>query len=73
MIHKIVSIIQLVSALILIILVMMQQKGGGLSGFLGGSSTTYMKKRGLEKWLHILTIVLIAIFIIASIVIFVVK
>jgi protein translocase SecG subunit len=52
---------------------MMQQKGGGLSGFLGGSSTTYMKKRGLEKWLHILTIVLIAIFIIASIVIFVVK
>lgn len=73
MIHKIVSIVQIVSAVILIVLVMMQQKGGGLSGFLGGSSTTYMKKRGLEKWLHILTIILIAVFIIASVIIFVVK
>jgi protein translocase SecG subunit len=52
---------------------MMQQKGGGLSGFLGGSSTNYMKKRGLEKSLHIFTIVLMTIFIVASIMIFVVK
>lgn len=73
MVHKIVSIVQIASAVVLIVLVMMQQKGGGLSGFLGGTSTTYMKKRGLEKSLHILTIVLIAIFIVASIIIFVAK
>ncbi len=73
MIHKIISIVQIVSSIILIVLIMMQQKGGGLSGFLGGSSTNYMKKRGLEKSLHIFTIVLMTIFIVASIMIFVVK
>lgn len=73
MIHKIVSIVQIVSSIVLIVLVMMQQKGGGLSGFLGGSSTNYMKKRGLEKSLHVFTIILMAIFIISSVLIFVVK
>jgi len=73
MIHKIISIIQIASSVVLIVLVMLQQKGGGLSGFLGGSSTNYMKKRGLEKSLHIFTIILMAIFIISSVMIFVVK
>ncbi|MFA5230013.1 MAG: preprotein translocase subunit SecG [Candidatus Paceibacterota bacterium] len=73
MIHKIISIVQIASSVVLIVLVMLQQKGGGLSGFLGGSSTNYMKKRGLEKSLHIFTIILMAIFIISSVMIFVVK
>jgi protein translocase SecG subunit len=56
----------------LIGLIMIQQKGGGLSSVFGGSSTNYMKKRGIEKYLNIFTIILIAIFIIVSILIFVV-
>jgi len=52
---------------------MLQQKGGGLSGFLGGSSVNYMKKRGIEKYLYIFTIILMAIFILSSILMFVVK
>jgi protein translocase SecG subunit len=71
--HKIVSIIQVVVSFGLIILVMLQQKGGGLSGFLGGTSTNYMKKRGIEKYLHAFTIILMVIFILSSILIFVVK
>lgn len=71
--HKIVFIAQIVSSLFLIVLVMLQQKGGGLSGFLGGSSVNYMKKRGIEKYLYIFTIILMAIFILSSILMFVVK
>jgi len=71
--HTIVSIVQVVTAFALIILIMIQQKGGGLSGFLGGTSTDYMKKRGLEKYLHTFTIILMALFIISSILMFVVK
>ncbi len=71
--HQIVSIVQIVTAFALIILIMIQQKGGGLSGFLGGTSTDYMKKRGLEKYLHTFTIILMALFILSSILMFVVK
>jgi len=71
--HKIISIIQIVTSVILIVLIMLQQKGGGLSGFLGGSSVNYMKKRGIEKYLHILTIILMILFILSSILIFVIK
>jgi len=72
MYHKLVSIIQVATSFMLIGLIMIQQKGGGLSSVFGGSSTNYMKKRGIEKYLNIFTIILIAIFIVVSILIFIV-
>jgi len=57
--NKIITIIQIVSALILIVLILLQNKEGGLSGVFGGSdsSNVFRTKRGMEKKLFILTIV----------------
>lgn len=71
MIHKIIAISQIITSIILIVLIMIQQKGGGLSSFFGGSSGNYMKRRGFEKYLHSLTIILIVAFILSSVLIFV--
>ncbi len=74
MLHKIISIVQVITSFALIILIMIQQKGGGLSGFLGGASGgNYMKKRGMEKTLHVFTILFMFLFILSSILIFIVK
>ncbi len=60
---KILSIIQLASAVLLITLILMQNRGGGISGIFGGTgSNVYMTKRGLEKKIFIATIVLSVIF-----------
>lgn len=61
---KIITILQLISALILIVLILAQNKGGGLSGVFGGSDegNAFRTKRGLEKNFHILTIIFSVIF-----------
>lgn len=58
----IISIIQIVSAIILIIVVLMQQKGVGLGAAFGGSSNVYSSKRGLDKVLYRMTIAISIIF-----------
>lgn len=57
--NKIITIIQMVSALVLVVLILLQNKEGGLSGVFGGSETSNMfrTKRGMEKKIFILTIV----------------
>lgn len=62
----IVSIIQIVSAILLIIVVLMQQKGAGLGAAFGGSSNVYSSKRGLDNVLYKTTIVVSIIFFGAS-------
>lgn len=52
----------IVSAL-LIIVIIFQQRGTGLSSVFGGSGSIYRTKRGLEKGLFILTIILIVLFV----------
>jgi len=59
---KLLTITQLISAVLLIITILMQQRGAGLGGIFGGSGDVYRSKRGIEKTLHIATIILAAIF-----------
>jgi preprotein translocase subunit SecG len=59
---------QIVVAVALILLALLQVRGGGLGGIFGQADTVYRTKRGVEKTLFQLTIVLVVIFIILSIV-----
>lgn len=66
---NILTIAQIVCAIILTILVLLQNRGGGLSGVFGGSevSNIYRTKRGLEKTIFISTIVFSILFLGVSI------
>lgn len=58
----ILNIAQLVVAVALIVVILIQNKGAGLGGVFGGDGNTYSTKRGFEKNLHYITIVLAALF-----------
>lgn len=53
---------QIVLSILLVIVILLQQKGSGLGGIFGGSSNVYSTKRGVDKILHILTIILALVF-----------
>jgi preprotein translocase subunit SecG len=61
-IRLILNIAQIVVSVLLIAAVLMQQRGTGLSATFGGEGNIYRTKRGIEKALFILTIVLAIIF-----------
>ena len=61
-------IAQIVVAITLILVALLQVRGGGLGGIFGQADTVYRTKRGVEKTLFQLTIVLVVIFLILSIV-----
>lgn len=61
-------IVQIVVAVALSICILLQARGAGLGGAFGESSEQYRSKRGVEQLLFRTTIVLSALFIIASIV-----
>lgn len=50
----------------MIVVILLQQKGSGLSGVFGGSSNVYSTKRGVDKFLHYLTIAIAIIFFLVS-------
>jgi preprotein translocase subunit SecG len=61
------EIIQLIVAVLLIVVILMQNKGAGLGSTFGGSGGgVYLTKRGIEKKLFNLTIILAVAFIIIS-------
>ncbi len=62
------SIAQIVLSIALILTILLQVRGGGLGGIFGQASTVFRTKRGVEKTLFQLTIVLVVLFIIISIV-----
>jgi len=62
MASTILSIIQIILSVILVVVVLMQQKGVGLGAAFGGSSNIYTTKRGLDKVLFIMTIVVVVLF-----------
>ncbi len=62
------SIAQIVISIALILAVLLQVRGGGLGGIFGQASTVFRTKRGVEKTLFQLTIVLVVLFITISIV-----
>ncbi len=61
-------IAQIVLAVALMLAILLQVRGGGLGGIFGQADSVYRTKRGVEKTLFQLTIVLIVLFIIISIV-----
>jgi preprotein translocase subunit SecG len=62
------NIAQMILSTALIIACLLQVRGGGLGGIFGQADTVYRTKRGAEKTLFQLTIVLVALFIVVSIV-----
>lgn len=69
---KILSIIQIVIAILLMISILLQNRGAGLSSTFGGDFGGYYTKRGFEKFLTYLSIFLSSIFISLAIAIFII-
>jgi preprotein translocase subunit SecG len=66
-------IAQIVVAVALTLVSLLQVKGGGLGGIFGQADTVYRTKRGVEKTLFQFTIALVVIFVILSIISFIVN
>ncbi len=62
------NIAQLVLAVALVLSILIQVKGGGLGGIFGQADSVYRTKRGIEKTLFQLTVVLAFLFIVVSII-----
>ncbi|HEY96038.1 MAG TPA: preprotein translocase subunit SecG [Dehalococcoidia bacterium] len=62
------NIAQIVLSVALILAIMLQVKGGGMGGIFGQADSVYRTRRGIERTLFQLTIVLAVIFIVISIV-----
>ena len=60
------NVAQIILSLALILAVLLQVRGGGLGGIFGQADTVYRTKRGVEKTLFQLTIVVVVLFIIVS-------
>jgi preprotein translocase subunit SecG len=61
------NIAQVVVSVALIVIILFQVRGGGLGGIFGQPSTVYRTKRGVEKVLFQLTIVLVSVFLVISV------
>jgi preprotein translocase subunit SecG len=62
------NIAQIILSAAVIVACLLQIKGGGLGGIFGQADTVYRTKRGAEKTLFQLTIVLVALFLVVSII-----
>ena len=62
----ILNILQIVVSVLLMLAILIQNKGTGLGSAFGGEGNIYRSKRGAEKFLHIGTIVLAAIFMVTA-------
>ena len=65
---ELINIIQIVLSVALILAILLQVRGGGLGGIFGQADTVYRTRRGVEKTLFQLTVVLVVLFIAASII-----
>jgi len=62
------QVAQMVIAVAVATAILLQARGTGLGATFGGESTAYRSRRGLERTLFRLTIVLIVVFVVISIV-----
>lgn len=62
------QIAQIVIAIAVASSILLQARGTGLSSTFGGESTAYRSRRGIERTLFRLTVVLVAVFIIISLI-----
>jgi len=61
-------IAQIVLSAALILVILIQVRGGGLGGIFGQPDTVYRTRRGIEKSLFQLTIVLVVLFVVVALV-----
>jgi len=61
------NLAQIIIAVVLIIVFLLQVRGGGLGGIFGQQTGVYRTRRGVEKTLFRLTILLMVIFVVISI------
>ena len=62
MIKNILQIIEVVISILLILMILVQQRGTGLGGVFGGEGNVFVARRGIEKSLFIVTIILGVLF-----------
>ena len=62
------SVTQIVLSIFLILVILLQVKGGGLGGIFGQADSVFRTRRGLERRLFQLTIVLVVLFLITAII-----
>lgn len=60
------DILQLVTAVLLVLLVLMQNQGAGMGAAFGGGDATFHTRRGPEKTVFILTIVVAIAFLVIA-------
>ena len=68
MVGDFVRIIQIIISVLLTAAILLQAKGTGLGHTFGGGGEFYRSKRGVEKVLFRLTIILTALFLLSSVV-----
>lgn len=56
------NIIEIVLAVLLIAAILLQARGSGLGAAFGGDSNVYRTRRGIEKRLHVATVIIAALF-----------
>ena len=61
-----INVVQIIISVALIALTVMQSKGAGLGRMFGGDGSVYHTRRGVEKTVYNLTIVLAVIFFLTS-------
>jgi preprotein translocase subunit SecG len=61
-----ITVAQMILAIALIASILLQQRGTGLGGAFGGEVTAYRSRRGIERTLFRLTIVLAVLFVVFS-------
>lgn len=61
------SIIQILLSILLVVAILLQQRGTGLGSAFGGAGEVFRTKRGIEKGLFYLTIVLSVLFFLTAI------
>ena len=69
--QKILLIIELIVGVVMMLTILLQERGTMLGGAFGGEGSVYRARRGVEKILYIVTIVLAIIFVGLAIVTFI--
>ena len=62
------SVTQIVLSIVLILVILLQVKGGGLGGIFGQADSVFRTRRGLERRLFQLTIILVVLFLVTAII-----
>lgn len=68
MVKQVISLIQIILAMILIALILLQAKGTGLGSTFGGDFNFYSTKRGAEKLIFNVTIIVSVLFFLTSLI-----